>query len=45
MFHRARQKLTELSLNKPEQVVMIGDTMETDIRGAGGKPACCRISS
>ncbi len=34
MFHRARQKLTELSLNKPEQVVMIGDTMETDIRGA-----------
>jgi NagD protein len=34
MFHRARQKLAELSLNKPEQVVMIGDTMETDIRGA-----------
>lgn len=34
MFHRARQKLVELSLGKPEQVVMIGDTMETDIRGA-----------
>jgi len=34
MFHRARQKLAELSLSKPEQVVMIGDTMETDIRGA-----------
>jgi NagD protein len=34
MFHRARQKLVELSGNKPEQVVMIGDTMETDIRGA-----------
>jgi len=34
MFHRARQKLAELSLNQPGQVVMIGDTMETDIRGA-----------
>jgi len=34
MFHRARQKLTELALGQPEQVVMIGDTMETDIRGA-----------
>ena len=34
MFHRARHKLAELALGKPEQVVMIGDTMETDIRGA-----------
>ena len=34
MFHRARQKLTELALGQPQQVVMIGDTMETDIRGA-----------
>ena len=34
MFHRARKKLEELSLSTPEQVVMIGDTMETDIRGA-----------
>ncbi len=34
MFHRARRKLAELSLSEPTQVVMIGDTMETDIRGA-----------
>src|SRR5882724_2095750 len=34
MFHRARQKLADLSLTKPDRVVMIGDTMETDIRGA-----------
>lgn len=34
MFHRARRKLAELALTEPEQVVMIGDTMETDIRGA-----------
>ena len=34
MFHRARRKLSELALNDPDQVVMIGDTMETDIRGA-----------
>ena len=34
MFHRARRKLSELALGTPEQVVMIGDTMETDIRGA-----------
>src|SRR5437773_6890837 len=34
MFHRARRKLTDLALGEPEQVVMIGDTMETDIRGA-----------
>jgi NagD protein len=34
MFHRARRRLAELALSPPEQVVMIGDTMETDIRGA-----------
>jgi NagD protein len=34
MFHRARHKLAELTLGVPEHVVMIGDTMETDIRGA-----------
>ena len=34
MFHRARRKLADLSLGEPEQVIMIGDTMETDIRGA-----------
>lgn len=34
MFHRARRKLTDLALGVPEEVVMIGDTMETDIRGA-----------
>jgi NagD protein len=34
MFHRARRKLAEIALGEPEQVVMIGDTMETDIRGA-----------
>jgi NagD protein len=34
MFHRARRKLTELALGSPQEVAMIGDTMETDIRGA-----------
>jgi NagD protein len=34
MFHRARRKLAEISLGEVEQAVMIGDTMETDIRGA-----------
>jgi NagD protein len=34
MFHRARRKLSEFSLSEPEAVIMIGDTMETDIRGA-----------
>jgi len=34
MFHRARQKLAEHSRATPAEVVMIGDTMETDIRGA-----------
>jgi NagD protein len=34
MLHRARKKLCEASFCEPEQYVMIGDTMETDIRGA-----------
>jgi NagD protein len=34
MFVRARRRLAELALGPIEQVVMIGDTMETDIRGA-----------
>ncbi len=34
MFHRARRKLVELAHSEIEQTVMIGDTMETDIRGA-----------
>src|SRR5204863_9389438 len=34
MFHRARRKLAELSRTEPEQVVMIGDTMEPDTSGA-----------
>src|SRR6267142_3877873 len=34
MFHRARRKLAELALIALEEVIMIGDTMETDIRGA-----------
>src|SRR2546423_3013195 len=34
MFHRARRKLADLCRSQLEQVVMIGDTMETDIRGA-----------
>ncbi len=34
MFHRARKKLADASMGVPEEVIMIGDTMETDIRGA-----------
>jgi NagD protein len=35
MFHRARRKLTEMAGGTvPEQTIVIGDTMETDIRGA-----------
>jgi len=34
MFHRARRKLFDVTRSEPDQVVMIGDTMETDIRGA-----------
>jgi NagD protein len=35
MFHRARRRLTELNGGSaPDQIIVIGDTMETDIRGA-----------
>jgi len=34
MFHRARRKLAEFARGELDDVVMIGDTMETDIRGA-----------
>jgi NagD protein len=34
MFHRARRKLSEIAFGAVEHVVMIGDTMETDVRGA-----------
>src|SRR5947207_15060481 len=34
MFHRERRKLSELALGSPEEVAMIGDTRETDNRGA-----------
>lgn len=34
MFHRARRQLARLTLNPVERTIMIGDTMETDIRGA-----------
>ena len=33
MFQQARKKLAAFG-SAPEQVIMIGDTMETDIRGA-----------
>jgi NagD protein len=34
MLHRARRKLADMAGGMPDQIVMIGDTMETDIRGA-----------
>ncbi|HZV33335.1 MAG TPA: HAD-IIA family hydrolase [Verrucomicrobiae bacterium] len=34
MFHQARKKLAGLAGKDLQEVVMIGDTMETDIRGA-----------
>lgn len=34
MFHRACRRLAENARSQPDQFVMIGDTMETDIRGA-----------
>jgi NagD protein len=34
MFHRARRKLAEMIGGMPDHIVVIGDTMETDIRGA-----------
>jgi len=46
MFHRARRKLAELALGSLDEVVMIGDTMETDIRGAveAGMPSLLVLS-
>jgi NagD protein len=43
MFSRACRKLADLSLTAPEQVVMIGDTMETDIRGAVEAGLCAYL--
>src|SRR5262249_51798730 len=35
MFHRARRKLSDMAVGADlEQIIVIGDTMETDIRGA-----------
>ena len=34
MFHQARRRLASMAGKEVENVVMIGDTMETDIRGA-----------
>ncbi len=34
MYHRARRKLCQLALREVDECIMIGDTMETDIRGA-----------
>lgn len=34
MFHQARRRLANVAGKEVEEVVMIGDTMETDIRGA-----------
>src|SRR5262245_8633934 len=35
MFHRARKRLADMThTSAPEQIIVIGDTMETDIRGA-----------
>ena len=46
MFHQARARLNALALTPPEQVIMIGDTMETDIRGAfeAGMPSYLVLS-
>jgi NagD protein len=46
MFHQARVRLNALALTPPEQVIMIGDTMETDIRGAfeAGMPSYLVLS-
>ena len=46
MFYEARRKLTALAMLELDQVVMIGDTMETDIRGAfeAGLPAYLVLS-
>src|SRR3954447_8368284 len=35
MFHRARRKLTEMAGSETlDEIIVVGDTMETDIRGA-----------
>jgi NagD protein len=34
MFHRACDRLHERFLARPDKIIMVGDTMETDIRGA-----------
>jgi NagD protein len=34
MFYEAKRKLAGVAMSEPDHVVMIGDTMETDIRGA-----------
>lgn len=34
MFYEAKRKLAGVAMVEPDHVVMIGDTMETDIRGA-----------
>ncbi|MGA2750552.1 MAG: HAD-IIA family hydrolase [Verrucomicrobiota bacterium] len=46
MFHQARRKLAGYSSQPPENVIMIGDTMETDIRGAfeAGMQSCLVLS-
>ncbi len=46
MFHQAQRLLAGRAVNKPDQVIMIGDTMETDIRGAfeAGLPAFLVLS-
>ena len=46
MFHQARKRLASVTLTSPEQVIMIGDTMETDIRGAfeAGMPSYLVLS-
>ena len=43
MFNRACRKLADIFLTVPEQIVMIGDTMETDIRGAVEAGLCAYL--
>lgn len=43
MFHRARRKLADMAGGTPDQIVMIGDTMETDIRGAIESGLCAYL--
>jgi NagD protein len=46
MFHEAKRRLNALALIPTDQIVMIGDTMETDIRGAfeAGMPSYLVLS-